>query len=768
MDDGWQIRVRGLVQGVGFRPTVWQLATAQHLNGSVCNTAAGVTIELHCDILARDRFLKTLQETLPRLARIDEIECEPLVFALPPDGFAIKASEEGVVSTAIVADAMICETCAGEIRDPSNRRYGYAFANCTHCGPRLSIVRKIPYDRANTSMAAFPMCESCQAEYANPVDRRHHAEPIACAECGPKVWLESAATDDCAQNTPIETAAEMLLQGSIVAIKGIGGFHLAGLASSESAVARMRTRKRRPRKPLALMAASLQQISQIADFDGAEANLLTSQRGPIVLLKRRTDADLAESLAPGHDRIGVMLPTSPLHTLLLDHVGAPLVMTSANESGVPQCISNERARTLLGPVADAILFHDRDIVSRVDDSVLRLDEAGPCMLRRARGYAPEPFILPVGLRSGPSVFAAGADLKSAFAFADQGEVVVSQHLGDLDDMETRQAYAESAELYASIFERKPKMVAFDSHPAYASAAMGAQMALAWDAEILRVQHHHAHLASCLAENGWSQGKALGIILDGTGYGDDQTIWGGEFLLGDYAGYRRIGHFLPVPMIGADKASTEPWRNAFAHLATAFGPVFMQQHWSRISGARGLSGQHSVQTLTGIMAARKLSPLSSSAGRLFDAAAWLIGLMPEHIDYEGQAGMELEALAVPHMGTARHYGNLPQSPVLSWHSLWEGMMDDLAAEMPAGLLAARFHQTVIAAACNCAVKLCREHRIQTVALSGGVFQNSLLLEGIRQRLTERGLKVLYHSNFPANDGGIALGQAAIAIAAGRKP
>ena len=762
MADGWTIVVRGLVQGVGFRPTVWQIAHSIGLKGNVRNTSKGVAIELLCSLDMRDRFVAALKSGLPALARIDSIECLPLAFAVEPDDFVILASQtSGPVSASIVADAMICEACASEIRDPENRRHGHAFANCTQCGPRLTVVHRIPYDRSNTAMSGFAMCDLCRADYENPANRRFHAEPIACPHCGPQLWLEAAPCISSHSGDAIQTAGDLLLAGHIVAIKGLGGFHLACRADDPHPIARLRLAKSRSEKPLAVMARDLNAIRMFAECSDSEAQLLASRSGPIVLLRKHRDNGIAPMVAPGQNRIGVMLPTTPLHALLMDHVDLPLIMTSANAGGEPQCTTNEDARLLLGTAADAVLLHDRDIVTRVDDSVVRLDSIGPTMIRRARGHAPEPFRMPTALLNDTCVFAAGADIKSSIAFATNGEVTVSQHLGDLDEPKVREAYHQAVHLYASMFERRPDVVAVDKHPNFVSSRIGEMFALETGARLVTVQHHHAHLAACMAENGLGNNPVLGVVLDGTGFGDYGTIWGGEFLVGNYSTFRRVAHFLPVPLIGGDRASLEPWRNGFAHLNAAFGGDFMEGEWADLPSVRKLA-QRPLAPVRTVMASRKFSPLASSAGRLFDAAAYLIGIAPDQISYEGQAGMELEALAEPCMNEARSYACAQTGTVLEWRSLWTGLLDALKHGRDPALLAADFHLTLIEVLEAKATALCREGNLETVALTGGVFQNGLLLEGLGSRLAAGGLRVLVHHQFPANDGSIALGQAAVAI------
>lgn len=761
MQQGWIVRVGGLVQGVGFRPTVWQVAQARGTRGSVRNTSAGVVIELACDEAERDGFLAALTTSLPTLARIDRLEVEPATFAAEHGTFTIAGSEAGEISASVVADAAICTACAAEIADPSNRRFGYAFANCTHCGPRLTILRAIPYDRANTAMAAFPMCAACRAEYGDPADRRFHAQPIACADCGPRLRLEAAEGIAVPSGDPLAAAAGLILSGHIVAVKGLGGFHLACRADDDSVVSRLRQAKLRRAKPLALMAADIVAVRSIAECSEAEARLLAGPRGPILLLLRRLDAPLAPSVAPGQDRVGLMLPTTPLHALLMKAVGMPLVMTSANESGIPQAITNEAASTLLGPVADAALLHDRDIVSRIDDSVMRLDGPGPSIIRRARGFAPEPLPLPTCLHAPLTVFAAGADLKSAFAFVSRGEAVLSQHLGDLDEAETRDAYAGAVELYASMFDRRPDIVAVDAHPDYVSAALGRALAERVGAELVPVQHHHAHMAACMAENGLEGGTVLVVVLDGSGHGPDGTVWGGEFLVGSYGAFQRVAQFAAVPLIGGDRAAIEPWRNAYAHLAVAFGDDFAEGAWSDVPVVRQFSDRKAA-ALRSVMGSRRFSPLSSSAGRLFDAVAHLIGIAPAIIGYEGQTGMELEALAAPLMAGAASCAVPQEGDVIGWKDMWEGLLRGLRRGDTPGRLAADFHATLIDLVAAKAIEICRLHRLDTVALTGGVFQNGILLEGVHARLVRSGLRVLLHHAVPANDGGLALGQAAIAL------
>lgn len=761
----WRIEVRGLVQGVGFRPVVWRLAQVLELAGTVRNTPRGVIMEIASNSQTRDHFISRLRSELPRLARIDDVSIMAAPDQAMPSGFTILESLDGKVAAAITPDAAICPTCADDVLDPANRRFGYAFANCTHCGPRLTIMRKIPYDRANTAMSKFPMCLACRDEYEDTADRRFHAEPIACAQCGPGLWLESAdGPMPVLPGDEIAATARLLRSGGIVALKGLGGFHIACRADNEAVIGRLRRQKRRDAKPFAVMARDLEHIALHAQVNATEADWLTSPSGPIVLLKARSPSSLPSIIAPDQDRIGFMLPTTPLHLLLMEAIGTALVMTSANMSGEPQFIDNGTACSQLFNIADAILFHDRDIENRVDDSVVRHDTTGPTIIRRARGYAPAPLLLPQLFYGKAPVFAAGADIKSAFCIAENGEAIISQHLGDLDEPATLGEYRRTAELYMELFEHRPQMIAHDMHPSYRSAGLAHMLAGEFNAVLFPVQHHHAHLAACMAENHSENGATLGIILDGAGYGTDGTIWGGEFLAGNYSGFQRVAHFQPVPLLGGDKAATEPWRNAYAHLRLALGNGFTEGEFKDLPVMRQLSTKPIV-VLESLMHNRRLAPLSSSAGRLFDAFAFIIDAVQMHVSYEGQSGMRLETLAGPHMETARPFD--VHSPlngsIISWRGLWYSVLHQLKRGADAGHLSARFHQSLIKIVSDMAIHQHHVTSIDRIALSGGVFQNRLLLQGVHAALEKHGLQVLVHHAVPANDGGIALGQAAVAMA-----
>lgn len=758
---GLRIRVRGLVQGVGFRPFVWRIAYEEGIRGRVLNDGGGVLIDGFAAAGALARFSARLAAEAPPLSRIESVTSEPLA-GIAPEGFSIVQSEGGAVSTGIVPDAAICPACRAEIFDPSNRRYRYPFTNCTHCGPRLSIIERIPYDRAGTSMRAFRMCPSCQAEYDDPSDRRFHAQPNACAQCGPSIWLEDASGKVSVPDTLVGSV-ERLLAGFIVAIKGIGGFHLACDATDEAPVAALRSRKKRDWKPFAVMVRDMAQARELAEIGEADAALMESAAASVAIVSAKPDR-LAAGIAPGHDRIGLMLPYTPLHCLLMEAAGRPLVMTSANISGEPQVTGNAQARRKLHGIADFWLMHDRDIVNRLDDSVVLAAEDGPMVLRRARGMAPEPLPLPDGFGDAPRVLAMGGDLKAAFALLDRGRAILSQHMGDLEDAEAHDDYRRNLDLYRRLFDFTPDVVAVDRHEGYHSARLGRALAAAGQgARLVEAQHHHAHLAACLFENGVAaHGKAVGIILDGTGAGLDGTVWGGEILFGGYRDFRREARFAPVALPGGAQAVREPWRNAAAHLLAAFGMDWRE----RIAGtafAERIAAKPAA-TIERMIARGVNAPLSSSAGRLFDAAAAMLGQAFDRQDYEGQTGMELEALARPfaddEIGYATESAAVAPAEI-RWDVMWDAMLRDLRSGVEAGRIAARFHLAIAAAAVAQAAATAARHDCARIALSGGVMQNSLLANAIARRLRKAGFEVLVHRRIPPNDGGLAIGQAAIA-------
>ena len=785
------VRIRGLVQGVGFRPTVWRLASETGLSGEVHNDGNGVLIRAAGTPEQLRGFLVRLRREAPPLSRIDGIEVMPLAAApgeMAPSGggFRIVESVAGAVRTGIVPDAASCPACLAEVEDPSDRRYRYPFTNCTHCGPRLSILRAIPYDRANSSMAPFALCPDCAAEYGDPADRRFHAQPNACAACGPRLWLEDeggACPEAAEGRDAIEAALARIAAGAIVAVKGIGGFQLACDAADEAAVARLRRRKRRFDKPFALMARDLAMVRRYARVEDVEATLLQSAAAPIVLLDRRETAPpLAPGIAPGQSGLGFMLPCSPLHHLLAQGLDRPLVLTSGNRSEEPQCLDNGEARRRLAGITDLWLLHDREIVNRLDYSLVRVAAGRPRLLRRARGYAPAPLGLPAGFEAAPAVLAMGGELKNSFCLLKHGRAILSPHIGDLEDPLTHADYRRALALFRALFEVAPALVAVDAHPDYHASQWGRRLAEEEGLAVAEVQHHHAHLAACLAESGrpLDAPPVLGVILDGLGFGAEGglwgELWGGELLLADYRRCERLGHFAPVALPGGEAAMREPWRNAYAQLAQFLGWESVARAWPDLPIVRFLSRQP-LRTLDRMIARGINAPPASSAGRLFDAVAAALGLCTEATSFEGQAAMALEALAeTAPEETAAYPVDVAdgETKVLGWTTLWRALLDDLAAGVAPARIAARFHNGLIAALVSTAGALAAARALDCVVLSGGVFQNRILLEGVTAGLEARALNVLSPEAVPANDGGLSLGQACIAAArrldgpAGRKP
>ncbi|MES9946737.1 MAG: carbamoyltransferase HypF [Candidatus Thiodiazotropha sp.] len=768
-----QIRVQGLVQGVGFRPTVWRLARENGLRGAVWNDSQGVEMHICGEQSQIDRFCQQLLSQPPPLAKIDSLTRHATDQLPQQEEFIITESRSGEVQTGIVPDAATCDACLQDMADVHNRRYRYPFTNCTHCGPRLTIVEGIPYDRVNTSMRHFPMCEACEAEYRNPGDRRFHAQPNACPVCGPRIWLSDPAGRPVEASAPgedaIQEAQRRLAAGEILAIKGVGGFHLACDATNDQVVARLRERKGRYHKPFALMARECRIVRDYCRVSEEEERLLRHSAAPIVLLSRIPDVALADNLAPRQTTLGFMLPYSPLHHLLLAGLETPLVMTSGNRVEEPQCIDNQEAAERLQPLADLFLLHDREITNRVDDSVVRIMDGTARMLRRARGYAPEPIRLPKGFDQAPRQLAMGGELKNTFCLTRQGEAVLSQHIGDLENLISYQDYLKNIDLYGKLFEHQPRQLVADLHPNYRSTQHARGLAEELGLPLILVQHHHAHIASVLAENGWplQGGKVLGIALDGSGYGDDGTVWGGEFMIADYLGYQRVGMLTPMPLPGGTQAILQPWRNTFSQLSRQFGWQQVLSQWGDLEPIDWLN-QQSVEVLSRMIEAGVNSPLSSSCGRLFDAVAALLGICRESISYEGQAAIELEAAASFHcrdgltpyeMQAHVEHGNYR----LDSATLWPGMLEDLRAGRGKGEIAWRFHLGLAQSLCGAAEEIARLHQLDSIALTGGVFQNKTLFELVSNRLQDAGFRLLSQRRVPANDGGLALGQAAIGAA-----
>jgi hydrogenase maturation protein HypF len=754
------IRVEGVVQGVGFRPFVYSLATRLGLAGWVGNDVDGVFAEVEGPAEHIREFLAALERDAPPLARVERVSAQPMT----PDGrpgFAIVASDMAGRRRALVAaDSATCADCLRELADPADRRFGYPFINCTNCGPRFTIVRDVPYDRPLTTMAGFAMCAACAAEYHDPANRRFHAQPVCCPACGPRLTLVAADGTQLSgpagpPEGPVAGAVAALAGGQVLAVKGLGGYHLAVDAASEKAAALLRARKHREDKPFAVMVADLAGARALCEVDDLAASLLISPRRPIVLLPRRAaglDGDpLAEAVAPGNRQLGVMLPYTPLHHLLLRDFARPMVLTSGNVSDEPIAYRDEDARARLGGIADVFLTHDRPIHIRTDDSVVRPFRGREAVLRRSRGYAPEP--LAVAARFGRPVLACGAELKNTFCLGREDRAFLSHHVGDLENYETLRSYTEAIGHFRRLFDITPQIVAHDLHPDYLSTRYALEQD---DCVLAGVQHHHAHIASCLADNG-EAGPVIGVAFDGTGYGPDGTIWGGEFLLADLADAERAGHLAGVPMPGGATAIRQPWRMAAAYLDAAF-PAGLpggldvaarnQESWPTVLtlGRRGMN-----------------SPLTSSAGRLFDAVAALLGLR-DVINYEGQAAVELEQLALTSRHDPYRAAITDGRPfTVAGPDLVRAAAEDLLAGVPRQIISARFHQGV-AAMIGEACGLLRERSgLGTVALSGGVFQNLLLLGTVVDLLEGLGFRVLTHSRVPPNDGGISLGQAVVAAA-----
>ncbi|MGM0818205.1 MAG: carbamoyltransferase HypF [Actinomycetota bacterium] len=751
-----RLRARGVVQGVGFRPFVHGLAVERGLSGLVGNDADGVFAELEGPAAAVGAALDAVRSDPPPLAVVESVDVE----AVPPrggdGGFTIVESLAGAARRTLVSpDTATCEACLAELFDPRDRRYRYPFLNCTNCGPRYSIVTDVPYDRPNTTMAGFPLCADCAAEYHDPADRRFHAQPTCCPACGPRLRLTPSpepaeAGGDAAV---VAEAAARLVAGEVLAIKGLGGYHLAVLAADEAAVAALRARKHREERPFALMAADLDAAGALGEVGPDAAALLSGPRRPIVLLPRRPDAPVAPSVAPGSRELGVMLPYTPLHHLLAEALPGPFVLTSGNRSDEPIAYRDDEAAERLGPIADGVLSHDRPIHMRIDDAVTRAWRGGELLVRRARGYAPQP--VPLAAAAPRHVLACGAELKHTFCLARDRYAFVSPHIGDLENYETLRSFTEGVAHLSRLFDVDPTVVAHDLHPEYLSTKHAVDLE---GVALTGVQHHHAHIASCLADAG-EAGPVLGVAYDGLGLGTDGTIWGGELLAADLTGFERVGHLASVALPGGQAAIREPWRMAAAWVEVAYDgdppPLAVAERHAERWGAVTELARRGVQ-----------APATSSVGRLFDAVAALAGVR-DVITYEGQAAIELEQAAEPADRGAYPLPLLDGPPLrLDAGALVRAVVDDLAAGASAGEVAARFHDGLAAGTVAACVALRERTGLSTVALSGGVFQNLRLLDAVVDGLGAAGFGVLVHERVPANDGGISLGQAAVAVARDR--
>jgi hydrogenase maturation protein HypF len=748
-----RIHIQGVVQGVGFRPFVYGLAQRYNMAGWVRNTSGGVQIEVEGKRTALQNFLKALESEAPPLAHIDRMQSEPF----EPPGFStfeILASEpQPGEYQPISPDVSLCEDCRRELHDPADRRYRYPFINCTNCGPRFTIITDIPYDRPNTTMADFPLCPDCAAEYEDPLDRRFHAQPVACPVCGPHIWLEAPDGGRMEREEALAAARRMLSEGAILAIKGLGGFHLACDASNDESVRRLRECKLRVDKPFALMMYDLPAVEQECDVTPEEINLLTSMERPIVILKRRQDGRVSPAVAPGQETLGVMLPYTPLHELLLEPAeGYPtaLVMTSGNLSEEPIATGNEEAHQRLEALVDGFLMHNRPIRTRCDDSVVRCYEAKPYLLRRARGYAPYPIHL---AWEGPSVLAAGGELKNTFCLTRGRYAFLSHHIGDMENFETLQAFRDGVEHYQKLFRITPERVAYDLHPDYMATRFARQYADEHGLPAVGVQHHHAHIAACMADHGLEPGaQVIGLSFDGTGYGEDGAIWGGEVLFCGYERAERLFHLAYVPLPGGDQAVRQPWRIALAWLRHA------GLDWDADLAPVQVSTAAERDVIERMLESRLNSPLTSSIGRLFDAVSALCGVRGV-VNYEAQAAIEFEARLDPEEEGAYRFS--VNGDVFDAAPVFAAMVDELRSGVSINRISARFHNGLA----HAALELCRRAQANTacriVALSGGVWQNMALLERTVKLLRAEGFEVLLHRNVPANDGGLALGQAAIA-------
>lgn len=747
------IQVNGIVQGVGFRPFVYQLAKEMGLTGRVANTASGVAIHAEGAAGQLDRFIENLQTRKPILAYIVSVDIKATE-AAGYNQFDITQSKSAETrATLISPDVCMCADCRAELFDPDDRRFGYPFINCTNCGPRYTIIDDIPYDRPKTSMRHFTMCDRCQAEYDDPANRRFHAQPNACAECGPSVSLFDSRRNLLSSTDPIAQTADLLKTGHIVAIKGLGGYHLAVDATNDAAVERLRTRKHREEKPLAVMSADLGVVDSYAQITPPEAELLTSIQRPIVLLEKKLPEKLAFSVSPRNRYYGVMLPYTPLHELLLAYGFVALVMTSGNVSEEPIAIDNDEAFQRLGQIADYFLNHDRKIYLRSDDSIIRHAAGKTRPIRRSRGFVPIPVFLTSTV---PQVLACGAELKNTICLTKERQAFVSQHIGDLENLATEHFFRMTIDHLKRILDITPDIIACDRHPDYLSTQWAATQS---DHRVIQVQHHHAHVAACMAEHQLDD-PVIGLAFDGTGLGADRTVWGGEVLVADYGGYRRAAHLTAVPMPGAAAAIKAPWRMALAYLNHTFGPSL----WDVDLPLMRRVDRTQAQMVVRIGVQGLNAPLTSSMGRLFDAVAAILGLRLDAA-FEGQAAMELEMIADPDeqerydfTWDAADPKQVAVAPIVA------GVVEDLQRGLPAFIISAKFHNTIVDGFSMLCQALRQENRINQVVLSGGCFQNRLLLEGLRNHLRTNGFEVFCHRQVPTNDGGIALGQALIAAAA----
>lgn len=774
---GRRLHVRGIVQGVGFRPGTLKLAREFDVLGSVWNEGTAVVIDVFGTPSQLNAFESAVSNMRRGGARVDAMHSEPIAPASAPASFEIVHSADAQPGMGIAPDWATCPACVAETLDPFSRRYRYPFTACTDCGPRLSVFERTPYDRNHTTLKDFPLCADCQAEYRDADDRRFHAQAIACHVCGPRAQLRrldgrAIALDALTSLDDVDAATTLIERGEIVLIKGLGGYQLACDARNDDAVMRLREAKHREAKPFALMARDMDMLRACCEVDATAQAELTSAGAPIVLLPRRADSPpLAAGIAPGLTTLGVMLPSTPLHHLLMRRRKAPIVLTSGNLSEEPQAIDIGQVESRLSHCADYVLDHNRPIARRVDDSVGRVIAGEFRLMRRARGHAPAPLQLPPGFDPKPQVLAVGGDLKNTFALLRDGQGVLSQHIGDLHDAACLADYQRALGDYLDYYHFTPDIVACDRHPEYAATKLATDR---YAERLTRVGHHHAHIAACLGEHAHPRnaGKVLGIALDGIGMGENDTFWGGEFLHCDYAECERVGTIKPVALLGGDLAAREPWRNTYAQIMAEMGWARFAQNYAELelfdylrTKPRDLLDHMTVNAVQ--------APLASSTGRLFDAVAAAIGICREHVAYEGEAAIRMEGLigdedlaedrlldypfAIPRLERGQ---GLPYIEPLA---MWQALLGDLILKTPAARMAARFHRGLAAVIVRMAGQLAEKYQLDTVALGGGVFQNRILTELVLDGVRKAGLRALLPRQLPANDGGLAWGQALVALA-----
>lgn len=746
------INVKGVVQGVGFRPFVYNTAKKYNLKGFVLNDSNGVEIEIEGSIDNLNSFIDELENNPPVLSRIIEIEKA----AKDENGysdFVIKESKsKSNKSTLISPDISICDDCLGELFDKNDRRYGYPFINCTNCGPRYTIINDIPYDRVNTSMHVFEMCSNCRKEYDDPSDRRFHAQPNGCFLCGPEIKLIDKNGKNIESSDVILKVTELLNSGYIIAVKGLGGFHLCCDAFNNDAVKNLRERKRRYQKPLALMSPDFNSILKYAYLNEKEKQVLLSAQRPILLLDKKPSNKISSYVAPGINSFGVMLPYTPLHYLIIKNNFDALVMTSGNISEEPIAIDNEEALYRLKDIADYFLVNNRDIYIRSDDSVVRIFQDNLMPLRRARGFVPIPVFLK---KRYPQILACGGMLKNTVCFLKENKAFISQHIGDLDNLETFEYYEETIRHLKKILEIKPEIVVVDKHPDYISTRYGEELR---NVKILKIQHHYAHIASCMAENGIDE-KIIGIALDGTGYGDDGNIWGGEVFIADLTKYDRAAHFEYMPLPGGDKAVIEPWRVGLSYLYKIYG----EETGNLKLDFMDKIDKDKQKIIVSMIKKNINSPLTSSCGRLYDAVASISGVR-NYIDYEGQAAIEFENLIDSGLKNSEVYKFKlieGEKTLIDIKPLIKDVVNDIQKEVPRGIISLKFHSTLAKIFTDICITQRKQHNLNKVVLSGGCFQNLILLKKLKENLEINNFMVYIHNLVPSNDGGISLGQAVLA-------